>query len=69
MEENRDALNIFFQVRYQLIMSMDGPVSILHSAIHSAIELYEIVGRRKCFEKVSRLSDWWIERVRDKDSE
>jgi len=66
MEENRDALNIFFQVRYQLIMSMDVPIDINHLAIEAAMRREGVEGQG-CFNKVLALGHWWIERIRDKD--
>jgi hypothetical protein len=59
-EENEDAVNIFELVKYQLIMSVNGPIEINHQAIHEAMRLYRIEKRRECFEKVIILSRWWI---------
>ncbi len=67
-EENNDAIKIFFLIRYQLIMGMNGAVDISHEAIHRAMELYEIAHRQECFEKVLTLSRWWLERVNKRDS-
>lgn len=66
-EENRDAINIFYVVRNQLIMGFSGPVEINHQAIHEAMRLYKIRNRRECFEKVLTLSRWWIGEMREKD--
>ena len=64
LEENSDALRIFFLIRYQLIMnSMGGAVDIRHEAIHRAMELYRIENRQRCFEKVLTLSRWWLEKL------
>jgi len=68
-EENKDALKIFFLVRNQLIMGQGGPIEINHQAIHSAMELYQIRNRRDCFEKVIKLSEYWINEVLIKRSE
>ncbi len=65
-KENEDALNIFFLVRYQLIMGMNGPVEINHLAIHEAMKLYEVKKPQECFEKVLILSRWWINEITDK---
>jgi hypothetical protein len=67
IKESEDAVRIFFLVRSQLIMGMNGPVSINHQAIHEAMKLYKIKNRRECFEKVLILSKWWINKVMNKD--
>lgn len=74
LEENKDALSVFFEVRYQLIMSMNGPVSINHVAIDNAINRRGIKGRQSCFDKITKtsskerssLADWWLERLKEK---
>jgi hypothetical protein len=66
-QENEDAERIFFLVRDQFIMGMNGPISISHEAIHEAMRLYRIKNRRDCFEKVLILSRWWIEKIREKN--
>ena len=68
IEENRDALNIFFQVRYQFIMSINGPVDLNHLAIDAAMQRKGIVGQG-CFNKVLNLAHWWIECIRNKDGD
>jgi hypothetical protein len=64
--ENEDAIRIFFLVRYQLIMGMNGPVDVNHLAIYEAMKLYRIKNRRECFEKVLILARWWIEKMTNK---
>jgi hypothetical protein len=66
LEENDDALRIFFLVKDQVIMGMSGPVAINHQAVHEAMRLYRIRNRRECFEKVLTLSRWWIGEMREK---
>lgn len=66
LEENKDAINIFFLIRHQLIMGMNGPVDINHQAIHEAMKLYNIKNKRECFEKVLFLSNWWIGEITSK---
>ena len=68
MEDNRDALDIFFAVRYQFIMSMNGPVDINHLAVDAAMRRAGIEGQA-CFNKVLTLGHWWIERIRNKDGD
>lgn len=67
LEENKEAINIFFMVRDQYIMSEGGPVTINHLAIHEAIRLVGIRDKNKlqCFQKICRLGNWWIEQVRE----
>lgn len=69
LEENADAIRMFFLVRYQLIISAGGAVDVSHEAIHRAMGLYGIEKRRECFEKMLILSRWWIERVNKKEGE
>ena len=66
LEENRDALRIFFLVRYQLIMGFNGPVDINHAAIDSAMKR-ERIEDTGCFNKVLSLGHWWVEQMRNKD--
>jgi len=68
MEENRDALGIFFAVRYQFIMGFNGPVDLNHLAIDAAMRRRGIEGQG-VFDKVLTLGHWWIERIREKDGE
>ena len=65
VEENKEAINIFFMCRDQYIMTEGGPVAINHLAIHEAMRLLKVKDRLKCFNKVCRLANWWIDRVRE----
>ena len=67
-EEDKDALNIFFLVRDQLIMSMNGPISVNQLAIHKVMEHFphKIENYFECFEKVLTLSRWWIGEITNK---
>jgi hypothetical protein len=65
--ENEDAANIFYIVQSQFIMGPSGPIAINQMAIHAAMELYNIQNRQKCFQKVSQLSRWHIDRIREKN--
>ena len=67
MEDNREALGIFFMVQYQLVMGFNGPVDLNHLAVEAAIEREGIRDRKGCFNKVVRLGYWWINRDRNKD--
>ena len=69
VEENEDAIRIFFLTQYQVIMGPRGPVDINHLAVHAAMELYGIIDRRRCFEKVLKLSRWWLENIKDGNDE
>jgi hypothetical protein len=66
VEENEDALNIFLLTKSQFIMGFGGPVDINHLAIWKAMEHYPggIRSQWKCFKKVLRLSNWWLERIK-----
>ena len=67
LEENANAINIFFLVRAQLIINADGyPIDIIHQAIHEAMRLYEIKNKKECFEKVLKMSRIWIKKMREK---
>ena len=66
MLENADAFRIFFLVQHQLILSMGGVVDINHLAIHAAMDLYQIQDRRRCFEKVLKISRWWVSKMNEK---
>lgn len=65
-EENEDAFKIFFLTRSQLIMGQS-PIDVNHLAIYSAMDLYDIKNRRECFEKVMKLSKWWIKKLKDSE--
>ena len=65
VDENKEAINIFFMVRDQYIMTEGGPIAINHLAIHEAMRLLEIQDKLKCFTKVCRLANWWIDLVRE----
>jgi hypothetical protein len=66
LEENRDALRIFFLVRYQFIMGFEGPIDINHLAIDAAMKREGVEGA-ECFTKVLALATWWIGRITRKD--
>lgn len=65
LEENKDALDTFFMVQDQYIMAESGPIAINHLAIHEAMRLLKIKNRLKCFNKVCRLSHWWLEQIKE----
>jgi hypothetical protein len=65
VEDNKEALKIFFMVRDQYIMTEGGPVAINHLAIHEAMRLLKIKDKLKCFNKVCKLANWWIDLVRE----
>ena len=65
-DDNRDALKIFFIVRYQLVMSMNGPIDLNHLAIDAAMRR-EGIESKACFDKVLTLGRWWMERIGQKD--
>jgi len=65
IEENADAVRIFYLVRSQFIMGFDGPIDISHEAIHSQMELRKIKDREACFDKVLIMSDEWMKRMKD----
>ena len=65
--KNIDALKIFNIVRNQFIMGTGGPIDINQIAIHSAMELYGIKNRQKCFIKVLQLAQQRISDINKKD--
>lgn len=53
MPGNEDAEKIYMVVQDQMILGgMGGPVAINHQAIHAALDLYDVVDKKTCFEKV-----------------
>ena len=67
LERNEEAAQIFSLTRSQLIMGFNGPIDVNHLAIHSAMDLYGIKSRRKCFEKVLSLSRWWLKKISESE--
>ena len=57
---------IFERCRYQLIMSMGGPVDIAHEPIHRAMDLYGVNKKKECFEKVLTIGRWWLKKLNEK---
>lgn len=49
-------------------MGNSGPIDINHQAIHEAMDLYEIRNKQQCFEKVLIMSNYWLDRLRKKES-
>jgi len=68
LEENEEALKIFFVTQYQFVMGFNGPVDMNHQAIHEAMKLYKIKNRRECFEKILTLSRWWVGKIAEKNA-
>jgi hypothetical protein len=66
LEENSDAVQIFYLIRNQLIMTEKGPLDVMHESIHRAMDLYGILKKKECFEKVLLMSSTWIKRAREK---
>ena len=48
-------------------MGFNGPVDINQLAVHEIIKLYDIQKPKECFEKVMKLSRWWIDKIRPKE--
>jgi hypothetical protein len=46
---------------------MGGPVAINQVAVHAAMELYQVNDPLDCFEKVVRLSGYFIQKIREKE--
>jgi len=65
MEENADAIRIFFPIRNQLIMYGEVPIDLNHLAVDAAMKR-EGVESKECFNKILALGQWWIERNRKK---
>ena len=68
LDDNWDAIRIFFVVKHQFIMGFSGPVDLNHLAIDAAMRRRGIEGQG-VFNKVLILGHWWIERIRNKDGE
>ena len=66
MPENEEAYSIFQRVRSQLIFSFGGPVDLDHVAIHKAMELYNVEYQQECFDKVTELGRWWLNKISDR---
>ena len=62
--ENEDALRVWFGVRHQFRMGMNGPIDIDHLAVDAAMKRENVHGK-KCFEKIIKLSQWYIARSRE----
>ena len=61
IEENADAVRIFYLIRNQVIMGPEGQIiDISHQAIHEAMRLYNVDKPRECFEKVLVMSQNWM---------
>jgi hypothetical protein len=69
LPQNEDAQRIFGIVRYQLVMSMNGPVDLMQTAIHETMRLYKVKNKRSCFEKVLALGQWWIKKLKEGSDE
>jgi hypothetical protein len=63
-KENEEASKIYMIVQSQFIMGPAGPIDIIHSAIYSAMDVYEVKNKRHCFEKVLKLSRYFLQESR-----
>jgi len=66
IEENVQAIEIFYLTRNQLIMSMNGPIDIMHEPIYRAMDLHNVKNRKACFYKVLSMSRDWISSMGNK---
>ena len=62
LPENEDAIKIYSLVHNQFIMGPRGPISLNHEPIHRAMELYEVEDKQGCFEKILKLSYYFMEK-------
>jgi len=46
---------------------MGGPVAVNQLAIHAAMELYGVEFKQDCFDKVVRLSRYFIRKMRERN--
>ena len=70
LPENKDAQQVFYVVRYQLIMGPASALDIRHDAIWRMIDELKIKRRLDCFEKVIMLAGrWWIPKLNEKSEE
>ena len=66
--ENEEAARVYLTVHDQYIMSgMGGPVAINQVAVHAVMELFQVNDPLDCFEKVVRLSGYFIQKIREKE--
>jgi len=47
-------------------MGNDGPIALMHGALHSQMELRKIKNREDCFDKVVFLSRYDLKKSREK---
>jgi hypothetical protein len=67
LPENVDAQEVFYSVRYQLIMGPMNAIDIRHDAIWRLIDEMKIKRRLECFEKITALARrWWIPKLNEK---
>lgn len=64
IESNAEALEIFHLTKNQLVMSVNGPIDIMHEPIHRLMDMYNVKNKKKCFYKVLSLSKSYIESTR-----
>ena len=67
-DDNRDAIKVFMDVKYQFISDSVGPIDINHSAIDLAMKR-DGVENKECFKKILTLNRWWIDKIRSKADE
>jgi len=65
MPENRDVIDVYAKVRSQHIMGMSGPVDINILAIKAVMDLQGIENQKRVFEKVYKLYNHIMSRIRD----
>jgi hypothetical protein len=68
-EENEVALQVYFTVQSQFIMSQAGPIDINHLAVWKCIEEFGVKNKKEVFEKVLKLCRWNIDRIMKKGEE
>ena len=66
IEENAEAIEIFYLIRNQFVMSMNGPIDIMHEPIYRAMDMFSIIDRKKCFFKVLSMAHVSLSKMRDK---
>jgi len=59
MDENVDAVKVYFLAQNQLIVSMGQIIDLNVNAIKTIMDLYEVRDQRRCLEKVMELFNYF----------
>ena len=59
MDENVDAVKVYFIVQNQLVVSMGQIIDLNINAIKIVMDLYEVRDQKRCLEKVMELFNYF----------